>query len=114
MKTFRESCGRFDRMEIYEQVYEGQTHSKNTHMAYASHNSHFRNRNGGEAALPTNPEKGSAGKRKTKNSKTAQELITISTLEIKSWLEETRLINKKHRFKVCMKSFKHGRTEPLL
>ena len=46
--------------------------------------------------------------------KTPQELITITTLEIKSWSEGTRLINKKHRFKVHMKPSKCGRTEPLL
>ena len=54
-------------MEIAEQVYEGQTPYRKIPRADANRDSHVRNRKGGESALPTNPEKGRAVKRKTKN-----------------------------------------------
>ena len=66
MKTFRETCGMFKQIEIAEQVYKGQTHSKQIPMPYANRDSRVRKRKGGEAALPTRSKKGRTGKRKQK------------------------------------------------
>ena len=61
----RNTRGFFEHMDIAEQVYEGGTPSKITaHRADANRVSHSRKRKGGEAASPTNPEKGRAGKLK--------------------------------------------------
>ena len=65
MKTFRETCAMFKRMEISEQVYKGQTPLKKL-IPYANRDSRVRKRKGGESALPTNHNKGRTSKRKTK------------------------------------------------
>ena len=57
----------FERMKVSEQVYEGGTLSKILTRAETNGDGYSRKRKGGEAASPTNPEKGCAGKRKTKN-----------------------------------------------
>ena len=49
-------------MEIVEQVYKGCNISKNTNGAEANRASHGKKLKGGEHALPTNLEKGQAGK----------------------------------------------------
>ena len=57
----------FERMEIAEHVYEGQTPSKKIPGAYANRDSHARKIKGGESDSPTNPDKGFYGKHNTKN-----------------------------------------------
>ena len=66
MKTFRETCVMFDRMEFYVQVYKGQTPSKKIPRADANRDSHVRKRKIGEDASPTNSKKVHAVKHKTK------------------------------------------------
>ena len=68
MKTYRETCAMFDRMEVTEQVYEGGTPSKMPTRSESNRDVHVRKWKGGEAASPTNPKKGHANKGKTKNS----------------------------------------------
>ena len=57
----------FERMEVAEQVCEGGAPSKTSTRAHANCDGRVSKWKGGEAALPTNPEKGRAGKRKTKS-----------------------------------------------
>ena len=54
----------FKCMDIAEQVYKGGKPSKTTTGEDANHASHDSKYKEGEAASPTNPEKGRAGKRK--------------------------------------------------
>ena len=56
----------FELIEVFEQIYKGVTPSKTPTTAEANIDGHIRGKNGGEAALPTNPEKGRDGKRKKK------------------------------------------------
>ena len=58
----------FERMEIADKFYEGEIPSKITIRAEADRASHGRKRKGVEAASPTNPKKGRAGKRKKNHS----------------------------------------------
>ena len=51
-------------MEIAEQVYKGGNTSKNTNRTESHRASHNSKSKGGEAASPTNTEKGRTGKRK--------------------------------------------------
>ena len=54
----------FECMETAEQVYKGGTSSQNNqHRADAKCTSYGRNKKGGGAAPPSNPERGRAGKR---------------------------------------------------
>ena len=57
----------FERMEVSEQVYKWGTPYKILTRAESNRESHVRKRKGLEVSLPTNPKKGRAGKRKTKN-----------------------------------------------
>ena len=57
----------FKKMEVAGQVYEGLTTSKTPTRAEANRDGHVRKLNGGEYASPTKPDKGCAGKSKTKN-----------------------------------------------
>ena len=54
-------------MEISEQGYEVGTPSKTTAREDVDRVSYVSKRKGGKSASPTNPKKGSAGKRKKKN-----------------------------------------------
>ena len=54
-------------MKIYEHVYRVGTPDKTTTRVYANHAIHGRKLKGGEAASPTNPKKGCAGKRNKKH-----------------------------------------------
>ena len=54
-------------MEIAEKIYEGENTSKIPTRAYANRASRGSKRKGVEAASPTNPKMGRAGKRKTRN-----------------------------------------------
>ena len=56
----------FERMEVAELVYEGGKPSRTPTIAESNRDGHVRKRKGRESALPNNPEKGRAGKRKTK------------------------------------------------
>ena len=58
----------FEQMEISEQVYEVKSPSRKIIMEDTNHDSHVRKRKGGEFASPVNPDKGRAGKNKTKKS----------------------------------------------
>ena len=57
----------FERMEISEQVYSGVTPYKKPIKEDSNCASHVKKINRGEAASPTNPNKGRTVKRKTKN-----------------------------------------------
>ena len=63
---FKETCAIFEQMEISEQVYERQKPSKNIPRVDFNHDGHGRKRKGGEASLPTNPNKGRTDKHKKK------------------------------------------------
>ena len=67
MKTYKEHFAMFKRMEIFGKVRKGRTPSKTPIMEDSNCDRHVRKRKGGEAASPTNREKGRAGKRKIKN-----------------------------------------------
>ena len=61
-------------MEISEQGYEVGTPSKTTAREDVDRASYVSKRKGGKPASPTNPKKGSAGKRKKKKSSTSKQL----------------------------------------
>ena len=70
----------FKQIEIAEQVYKGQTPSKQIPIPYAYRDSRVRKRKGGEAALPTSSKKGGTGKRKKK----------IQYLQVRRWLVQIK------------------------
>ena len=55
-----------EEMEVAEKFYKGGTTSKTLSKEDSNRASHGRKQNRGESALPTNPKKGRAGKRKAK------------------------------------------------
>ena len=57
----------FELVEVAEQVCEGGVPSKFPTRVEANSDSHVRQKNGGGAASPTNPDKVHSGKCKTKN-----------------------------------------------
>ena len=65
-RTYKDTYEMFEHIKIVEQVYEGGNTSKNTNQEESDRVSHGRKHKGGEAALPTNPEKGRSGKHKKK------------------------------------------------
>ena len=66
LKTYREDCAMFKRMEVAEQVYKGGTSYKKPARAESKRGVHVRKRKGGEYTSPKNPRKGRSGKLKTK------------------------------------------------
>ena len=66
MKSCRETCNMFKLMEIAEQVYKGQSPSLKNISADANRDIHVMKIMGGGDNSPKNPERGRAGKRKTK------------------------------------------------
>ena len=67
MKTYKETCAMLDWMEIDEQVCKVVTPYKTPTRADAKRGGDVSKYKGGESASPTNPKKGRASKRKTKN-----------------------------------------------
>ena len=66
----------FDRIEIAEHIYEGQTQSKKIPRADSNCDSHVRKRSGGEDTSTTNLDKGRSDKHKTKNAVSLSEKTT--------------------------------------
>ena len=66
----------FERMEVSEQGYEEGTSCKTPTSEEANRDGHVRKWKGGEAASPTIPEKGRAGKRKTKSAGHTSDALT--------------------------------------
>ena len=66
IKRYKATYDMFKQMEVTEKFYKGVTPSKTSIGVDANRASHGRKRKGGESTSPNNPEKGCAGKRKTK------------------------------------------------
>ena len=75
MKTFGETCAMFKKMKSLNRFTKDK-HPLKIPMPDANRDSNARKRKGGEAALPINPKKGHAGKRRTKNTVSPSEKTT--------------------------------------
>ena len=67
IKTYKDTCDMFERMEFSEQVCERVEPFKTLNWSDVNFNGHSRYKNVGEAVFPSNPDKGCAVKRKKIN-----------------------------------------------
>ena len=82
MKIYKATCELFEIMEVAKIIYKDVNTSKTPIRAEANRAIHIRKRNVGEAASPTNPETGRAGKRRTRNAYHPRDWATRG----KTWL----------------------------
>ena len=80
MKSYKATCNMFELIEVREKVYKGGTPSKIPIRVDVNRASNGRKLKRGEAALPTNPEKGRAGKRRTKKSGHPSNPLTLEKM----------------------------------